>query len=103
MIKEQIKKDVSNILKKYYYERRNSETYQNVAIAVAKYLTNVKDNKKIYDFNVICDDVTNTKDILDRNELVCRLALKFFPNDKKFTVIDCILGLESVKDFKGVL
>jgi len=65
MLKEQIKKDISKILNKYCYEKNDNDTRQNVIDDVTKYMTIVKESKKISDFKVICDNTINDKNTIE--------------------------------------
>lgn len=91
MLKEQIKKDISKILNKYCYEKNDNDTRQNVIDDVTKYMTIVKESKKISDFKVICDNTINDKNTIEQNKLICQIAYKRFSKDKYFKVLECII------------
>jgi phage tail sheath protein FI len=51
-------------------------TRQGLSSAVTAYLHNIQVSRGLYEFAVQCDATNNTADMIDRNELEVKIALK---------------------------
>nr|MCL4500214.1 phage tail sheath subtilisin-like domain-containing protein [Chloroflexota bacterium] len=58
------------------FEPNNSQTWRALVRLVSPFLQNIKSKGGFYDFRVQCDDETNTPQMIDTNQMVCRVFVK---------------------------
>lgn len=58
------------------FEPNNSQTWRALVRLVTPFLANIKSKGGFYDFRVQCDDETNTAQMIDINQMVCRVFVK---------------------------
>jgi hypothetical protein len=51
-------------------------TWRSLIRAITPFLQGIADKGGFYDFRVQCDEETNTQDVIDRNEMVCRIFVQ---------------------------
>lgn len=64
------------IARYYVYEPNNSYTRQRFVDQLTPYFNEIKNTGGIYDFYIICDETINTPEVIDNNELKCRIGIK---------------------------
>lgn len=64
------------IARYYVYEPNNSYTRQRFVDQLTPYFNEIKNSGGIYDFYIICDETINTPEVIDNNELKCRIGIK---------------------------
>jgi len=89
-LKSEIKNTIMRILKKQTYEKNDSSTRMIIKSDIDNYLNLLREKHAIYAYNVICDETNNTPDVIDRNEILCRVGIKYdnTPGDDKIVIID---------------
>jgi len=58
------------------FEPNNSLTWRALVRLITPFLSNIKSKGGFYDFRVQCDDETNTAQMIDQNQMVCRVFVK---------------------------
>ena len=58
------------------FEPNNSQTWRALVRLITPFLQNIKSKGGFYDFRVQCDDETNTAQMIDQNQMVCRVFVK---------------------------
>lgn len=58
------------------FEPNNSQTWRALVRLITPFLQNIKSKGGFYDFRVQCDEETNTSQMIDQNQLVCRVFVK---------------------------
>ncbi len=58
------------------FEPNNSQTWRALVRLITPFLTNIKSKGGFYDFRVQCDEETNTAQMIDQNQMVCRVFVK---------------------------
>jgi len=58
------------------FEPNNSQTWRALVRLITPFLQNIKSKGGFYDFSVQCDSETNTAQMIDQNQLVCRVFVK---------------------------
>lgn len=58
------------------FEPNNSQTWRALVRLITPFLQNIKSKGGFYDFRVQCDSETNTAQMIDQNQLVCRVFVK---------------------------
>ncbi len=58
------------------FEPNNSQTWRALVRLITPFLQNIKSKGGFYDFRVQCDDETNTAQMIDSNQMVCRVFVK---------------------------
>ncbi|MCE5322380.1 phage tail sheath subtilisin-like domain-containing protein [bacterium] len=58
------------------FEPNNSQTWRALVRLITPFLSNIKSKGGFYDFRVQCDDETNTAQMIDQNQMVCRVFVK---------------------------
>ncbi len=58
------------------FEPNNSQTWRALVRLISPFLTNIKSKGGFYDFRVQCDEETNTAQMIDQNQMVCRVFVK---------------------------
>jgi len=58
------------------FEPNNSQTWRALVRLITPFLQGIKSKGGFYDFRVQCDDETNTAQMIDQNQMVCRLFVK---------------------------
>ena len=60
----------------FVYEGNTTYTRQRLVDALDPYFKEAKVGGGIYDYRIICDETINTPDVIDRNELHVKIAIK---------------------------
>ena len=71
-----VEKAISQSSKFVVFEPNNSQTWRALVRLITPFLRDIKSKGGFYDFRVQCDDETNTAQVIDRNEMVCRVFVK---------------------------
>lgn len=71
-----LEKAISKAAKYMLFELNDEFTRLQFKNLVVPYLRNVKGNRGIYDFEVVCDETNNTPEVIDRNEFVGDIYIK---------------------------
>lgn len=71
-----IKRQLRKSLFSYLFEPNDEITRKNVKAAVDNFLATLIDRRALYDFATICDEVNNTPQSIDANELYIDIAIK---------------------------
>ncbi len=58
------------------FEPHNSRTWRALVRMITPFLQSIKSRGGFYDFRVQCDEETNTPQMIDQNQLVCRAFIK---------------------------
>ena len=58
------------------FEPNNPQTWRALVRLINPFLANIKSKGGFYDFRVQCDDETNTAQMIDQNQMVCRVFVK---------------------------
>lgn len=58
------------------FEPNNSQTWRALVRLISPFLQNIKSKGGFYDFRVQCDEETNTAQMIDQNQMVCRVFVK---------------------------
>lgn len=58
------------------FEPHNSRTWRALVRMITPFLQSIKSRGGFYDFRVQCDEETNTPQMIDQNQLVCRVFIK---------------------------
>lgn len=58
------------------FEPNNSQTWRALVRLITPFLQNIKSKGGLYDFRVQCDDETNTAQMIDSNQMLCRVFVK---------------------------
>ncbi|MCL5103012.1 MAG: phage tail sheath subtilisin-like domain-containing protein [Armatimonadetes bacterium] len=58
------------------FEPNNSQTWRALVRLVTPFLQSIKSRGGFYDFRVQCDEETNTAQMIDQNQMVCRVFVK---------------------------
>jgi phage tail sheath protein FI len=58
------------------FEPNNSQTWRALVRLVTPFLSSIKSKGGFYDFRVQCDEETNTAQMIDANQMVCRVFVK---------------------------
>jgi len=67
---------VLKVTRQFAFEPNDRFTWERVATSVGPLLDEIKRERGINEFKVICDETTNTPIRVDRNELWCKVLLK---------------------------
>ena len=101
-VKCEIKNTLNTILRKFVYEPNDSAHRMQATAEVKNYLDLMREKAAIYNFTIICDETNNTLEVLDRNEFMMRIGLKFSADVSDFTIFDIKISSESVPPEKGL-
>jgi phage tail sheath protein FI len=58
------------------FEPNNSQTWRALVRLISPFLQDIKSKGGFYDFRVQCDEETNTAQMIDQNQMVCRVFVK---------------------------
>lgn len=58
------------------FEPNNAQTWRALIRLITPFLQNIKSKGGFYDFRVQCDEETNTPQMIDQNQMVCRVFVK---------------------------
>ena len=58
------------------FEPNNSQTWRALVRLITPFLQNIKTKGGFYDYRVQCDEETNTPQMIDQNQMVCRVFVK---------------------------
>jgi hypothetical protein len=92
---------INEVLKYYKYEPNNDITRKDITSTVEPIFELLKAENALYDFKFVCDETNNTSDVIDRNELVVQVGLKFTKRIE-FILVDFI-AVRVNTDFRDVL
>ena len=71
-----VEEAVSESARFVVFEPNNSQTWRALVRLITPFLQNIKSKGGFYDFRVQCDEETNTSQMIDQNQLVCRVFVK---------------------------
>lgn len=71
-----VEEAVSESARFVVFEPNNSQTWRALVRLITPFLQNIKSKGGFYDFRVQCDSETNTAQMIDQNQLVCRVFVK---------------------------
>lgn len=71
-----VEEAVSQSARFVVFEPNNSQTWRALVRLITPFLQNIKSKGGFYDFRVQCDEETNTSQMIDQNQLVCRVFVK---------------------------
>lgn len=71
-----VEEAVSESARFVVFEPNNSQTWRALVRLIMPFLQNIKSKGGFYDFRVQCDEETNTSQMIDQNQLVCRVFVK---------------------------
>jgi len=72
----QVRKVILAATRQFVFEPNDEFTWAAIAGVLNPFLDDIKRRRGIVDFNVVCDETTNTPARVDRNELWCKVLLK---------------------------
>lgn len=87
VLKEEIKNNLTRIMKRYCYEHNDEDTRLNITADMKNYFNMLHEKGAVYDYRVICDETNNTEETVQSNSLKCRVGIKF-TKDSEFLIID---------------
>ncbi len=71
-----VEEAVSESARFVVFEPNNSQTWRALVRLITPFLQNIKSKGGFYDFRVQCDEETNTSQMIDQNQMVCRVFVK---------------------------
>ena len=71
-----VEEAVSESARFVVFEPNNSQTWRALVRLITPFLQNIKSKGGFYDFRVQCDSETNTAQMIDQNQMVCRVFVK---------------------------
>ena len=71
-----LKKSVNIIARRFVYEGNTEYIRQRFVDAIRPFFENAKNGYGLNDYVIRCDDILNTPEVIDRNELHCKIAIK---------------------------
>lgn len=71
-----VEEAVSESARFVVFEPNNSQTWRALVRLITPLLQNIKSKGGFYDFRVQCDEETNTSQMIDQNQMVCRVFVK---------------------------
>lgn len=76
-LKSEIKNVVTQIIKKYAYEKNDTSTRMNFKSDVMNYFNLLRDKHALHAYTVICDELNNTPTVIANNEFAARIGVQF--------------------------
>lgn len=71
-----LERQAYKVARYFVYEGNTAYTRQRLVDALDPYFKEAKVGGGIYDYKIICDETTNTADVIDRNELKVKIGIK---------------------------
>jgi uncharacterized protein len=71
-----LRKVVARAVKYLVFEPNDPATWRRFVNLIEPFMETVKTRRGVYDYAVICDETTNTPDVIDQNTMVGRIYLK---------------------------
>ena len=71
-----LKKSVNAIARRFVYEGNTEYMRQRFVDTIRPIFENAKNGYGLNDYVIRCDDILNTPEVIDRNELHCKIAIK---------------------------
>lgn len=71
-----VEEAVSQSARFVVFEPNNAQTWRALIRLITPFLQNIKSRGGFYDFRVQCDSETNTPQMIDQNQMVCRVFVK---------------------------
>lgn len=69
-------KVMATVARQLVFEPNDAVTWQRFTVLANSILEPIKSRRGLYDFRVICDDSTNTPDLIDQNKMLGKLLIK---------------------------
>ena len=71
-----LRKVLASSIRYFVFEPNDPITWLQFTGVVEPYLQTIKDRRGLYDFRVVCDETTNTPELIDRGVMAARVYLK---------------------------
>ena len=71
-----LERQAYKVARYFVYEGNTAYTRQRLVDAIDPYMKAAKIGGGIYDYKIICDETTNTPEVIDRNELKVKIGIK---------------------------
>ena len=97
-----LEKKVKRIAKRFVYEQNTEYTRQLFVDTIRPIFEDAVNGSGIRDYAIKCDDEINTPQVIENNELRCRIALRPVKS-LEFLVIDLIATRQSANVSEEVL
>ena len=71
-----LEKQVANVARTFVYEQNTPYTRQQFVDNIEPILENAKSGQGISDYAIKCDDELNTPQVIENNEMRCKIAVR---------------------------
>lgn len=71
-----LRKVLASSIRAFVFEPNDQATWRQFVGVVAPYMESIKARRGVYDYSVVCDETTNTPDLIDQNIMAARIYMK---------------------------